>query len=153
MNWMISRSFRTGDSARLTDLDELRADELPFERWFPVLEEHLDDFPKILVQLIEGFCLCVCARKPRHVPDQEAGFGVTFDHGRVSSHERSVAGEPSVERHRSPGALTLLRFTGANRTPHNRSQMADAYTELRTSVNLTESFPTLLLVDSTGQIP
>lgn len=46
---------------------------------FP-LEEHLQYFLEVRPQFVKRRTLAVCARKPRHPPDVEARFGVSFDH-------------------------------------------------------------------------
>ena len=65
------------------DFHVLDADELSFERWFTVLQEHFDYFSKILVQFIEGFALGMSPRKSRDVANIEPRIRTSFDNCRV----------------------------------------------------------------------
>ena len=77
---LTSRDFsgRNFDRA-LTDREHLRADEFRLELWFTVLQEHLDDFPEIIVEFVECFALRVRFWKTRNEPYEQPGIGVSLD--------------------------------------------------------------------------
>ena len=79
-------------------LDQLCADELPFKWRLTILQQHLDHFPKILVEFVERLSLRMRAGKTRNVADKVSGFGVAFDHSGECFHVKSV---PEVQRARS----------------------------------------------------
>ena len=66
--------------------DNLGTYVLAVQYWFPVIEQHRNDLPEILVELLEGLALAVRSGKPRHVTDVEARIQTTFHDGRIAAH-------------------------------------------------------------------
>ena len=64
----------------------IRADELGFELGFSILEQHLKDLRKVLLQLIDRRALRMGTRRARHIADQEASIRVPLDHSRELMH-------------------------------------------------------------------
>ena len=79
------------------DADLVNPDELALHHDLAVLEEQLDDFPQVSVELVQGFALTVGAGEPGHPTDVQSGVGVAFDDRDVGLHakpQRSSAGVP-----------------------------------------------------------
>jgi hypothetical protein len=66
----------------LTRLDQLRADKLALQSRLPVLQQHADDLLEVLLQLVQGSALRVCARESGDVADIKPGVGTLLNYGR-----------------------------------------------------------------------
>jgi hypothetical protein len=94
------------------DLYPLRSDELTVELGLAILEEHLDNFSQILIQLIKGLSLRVCARKPRHVANVDARVRAPLYDCGIFFHTtmpRISPATPGVERLASPARADTQR--------------------------------------------
>ena len=65
----------------------LRSDELSFERWLTVLQQHFNHFVKVSIELIERVALRVSSRKSWDIPDVKSRFRISFDDCCVFLHE------------------------------------------------------------------
>jgi hypothetical protein len=85
---MTCRGFNIGSLTTSAYFDELRSDELRLDIRLAVLEEHLDHFLQVGIELVERFPLRVRAGETRHEPHVKARLGIALDHGREGpSHE------------------------------------------------------------------
>ena len=89
----------SSDKTASRNLDRLRADVFGLQLRFSVLQDQRDDLTQVVVQLFERLALAVCAGKPRHIADVQAGRSATFHHGCVNAHGKAtpsgVQGEPT----------------------------------------------------------
>jgi DNA-binding transcriptional LysR family regulator len=67
------------------------SDELGLKARITVLKQHAYDLAEVLVQFIQRGCLGVSAGPSWHVADEQAGGGITLDHGSERTHGRRVA--------------------------------------------------------------
>jgi len=65
--------------SHLRNLDSLDSYEFRFELRLTVLKEHLDDFTKILTQLVNARALAMRSGPTRDVADIKSGIGISFD--------------------------------------------------------------------------
>jgi hypothetical protein len=63
------------------DGDALRAHEIARQIRLAILQQHPDDFPEILLKLVERFCSRVRADTPGHNSHKQPGFRTTLDDG------------------------------------------------------------------------
>src|SRR5690349_23000733 len=79
-----SRGLRTG--GMLSDGDPLGPDELRFELWLAIFQEHFDDLPEIGVQLVESRPLGVGTWKAWNIAHVKARFGTALDDRHIGPH-------------------------------------------------------------------
>jgi hypothetical protein len=75
-----------GDLPHSGDLDCLRADEFALKGRLAVLEEHFDDFPQVIPELVEGRSLRMGSRETRHKPDVKPGLRIPLYYRRKRLH-------------------------------------------------------------------
>jgi hypothetical protein len=66
--------------------DVVDANELGLEDRFPVLQEHGDNFPQIVCQLVYGLTLGMRTWEPGDESHVVPSLGATLDDGRVDAH-------------------------------------------------------------------
>lgn len=82
-NWGLRHGLRRKSNA-------LSADELSFQFRLTILQEHLDHFAEIALELLQRFTLRMRASEARNVTDIQASIGTSFDDCREFFHEASV---------------------------------------------------------------
>ncbi len=66
--------------------DLLSADKFGVKAGLPILKEHFNNFPQVVIEFIEAFRLGMGPGKTRHVTDIEASVGASFYDRSKTSH-------------------------------------------------------------------
>ena len=75
------------------DGNVLHPDELRFENWLAVLEQHRNDLTKVCVQLIQRGALRMRPGKPGNKSHEQTGIWISLDYRRIGFHKEAPSGE------------------------------------------------------------
>ena len=80
----------------LGNCNRLQADELAFNRWIAVFQQHRHHLTQIMLQFVERRCLSVRTREPRNVAHEQAGVFAALHNCRVCTHIDNAHDLPSI---------------------------------------------------------
>ena len=106
-----SLGLRIGSLGNSTYSNKLCSDELGFDLWLSIFQEHGQNLAEVRVQLIERFRLRVCTGETRNEAYEEAGLRRPFDDCGVRLHARetNTTGRAILHTPVSPTNLSLSR--------------------------------------------